>query len=56
MAGTSTSPGTSSTVSGYDLHDFVTSPAHTSTIPTLDVYNPDLEWSAVLVGRQFLSP
>lgn len=39
---------------GYDLHDFVTSPAHTSTIPTLDVYNPDLEWSAV-VGRQFLT-
>ena len=39
---------------GYDLHQFVTSPAHSSTIPSLDVYNPDLEWSAV-VPRQFLT-
>jgi hypothetical protein len=31
---------------GYDLHDFVTSPAHTSVIPSLDVTHPDLEWSS----------
>lgn len=30
---------------GYDLHDFITSPAHTSTIPSLNVPHPDLEWS-----------
>lgn len=39
---------------GYDLHQFVTSPAHSSTIASLDVYTPDLEWSAV-VPRQFLT-
>ncbi len=39
---------------GYDLHQFVTSPAHSSTIASLDVYTPDLEWSAVL-PRQFLT-
>lgn len=39
---------------GYDLHDFITSPAHTSTIASLDVYHPDLEWSAVL-PNQFLT-
>lgn len=39
---------------GYDLHDFVTSPAHTAVIPTLDVYHPDLEWSSIL-DRQFLT-
>lgn len=38
----------------YDLHDFVTSPAHTSTIASLDVYNPDLEWSSIS-DRQFLT-
>lgn len=39
---------------GYDLHDFVTSPAHTGIIPSLDVAHPDLEWSLV-EGRQFLT-
>lgn len=39
---------------GYDLHDFVTSPAHVSTIPSLDVPHPDLEWSSQL-GNQFLT-
>lgn len=31
----------------YDLHDFITSPAHGSVIPSLDVSHPDLEWSLV---------
>jgi hypothetical protein len=31
----------------YDLHDFITSPAHGSVIPSLDVAHPDLEWSLV---------
>jgi hypothetical protein len=39
---------------GYDLHDFVTSPSHTSVIPSLNVTHPDLEWSA-LDPRQFLT-
>lgn len=39
---------------GYDLHDFVISPAHTSVIPSLDVTHPDLEWSAQQ-PRQFLT-
>ena len=39
---------------GYDLHDFVTSPLHTSTIASLDVYHPSLEWS-IVEGRQFLT-
>lgn len=39
---------------GYDLHDFVTSPAHTSVIPSLDVTHPDLEWS-LQQPRQFLT-
>lgn len=39
---------------GYDLHDFVTSPAHTSVIPSLDVPHPSLEWSSQQ-GRQFLT-
>jgi hypothetical protein len=39
---------------GYDLHDFVTSPAHTSVIPSLDVTHPDLEWSSQQ-QRQFLT-
>jgi alkaline phosphatase D len=39
---------------GYDLHQFVTSPAHSSIIASLDVYNPDKEWSAI-VPRQFLT-
>jgi hypothetical protein len=39
---------------GYDLHDFVTSPAHTSVIPSLDVTHPDLEWSSQQ-PRQFLT-
>ncbi|RYD64312.1 MAG: hypothetical protein EOP83_10075, partial [Verrucomicrobiaceae bacterium] len=39
---------------GYDLHDFVTSPAHTSVIPGLDVTHPDLEWSSQ-EPRQFMT-
>jgi len=39
---------------GYDLHDFVTSPAHTSVIPALDVTHPDLEWSSQ-EPRQFMT-
>jgi len=39
---------------GYDLHDFVSSPAHTSTIPSLNVYNPDLEWTSEQ-PQQFLT-
>lgn len=39
---------------GYDLHDFITSPAHTSVIPSLDVTHPDLEWSSQ-EPRQFLT-
>lgn len=39
---------------GYDLHDFVTSPAHTSVIPSLDVTHPDLEWSSQQ-PRQFMT-
>jgi hypothetical protein len=39
---------------GYDLHDFITSPAHTSVIPSLDVPHPDLEWSSQ-ESRQFLT-
>ena len=29
---------------GYDLHDFVSSPIHKSTIPSLNVPHPDLIW------------
>lgn len=39
---------------GYDLHDFVTSPAHTSVIASLDVTHPDLEWSSQ-EPRQFMT-
>ncbi|GAA5120195.1 alkaline phosphatase D family protein [Luteolibacter yonseiensis] len=39
---------------GYDLHDFVTSPAHTSVIPSLDVPHPSLEWSSQQ-PRQFMT-
>ena len=39
---------------GYDLHDFITSPAHTSVIASLDVPHPDLEWSSQ-EARQFLT-
>ncbi len=39
---------------GYDIHDFITSPGHTSVIPSLNVYHPSLEWSLVQ-GRQFLT-
>ncbi|QJE95256.1 LamG-like jellyroll fold domain-containing protein [Luteolibacter luteus] len=39
---------------GYDLHDFVTSPAHTSVIASLDVPHPSLEWSSQQ-PRQFLT-
>lgn len=39
---------------GYDLHDFIVSPAHTSVIPSLDVPHPDLEWSSQQ-PRQFLT-
>lgn len=30
---------------GYDLHDFVISPGHTSVIKSLNVYHPSLNWS-----------
>ncbi|MDG1873496.1 MAG: alkaline phosphatase D family protein [Mariniblastus sp.] len=30
---------------GYNLHDFIISPGHTSVIPSLNVYHQDLEWS-----------
>ncbi len=39
---------------GYDVHDFITSPGHMSTIPSLDVYHPSLEWS-LIQGNQFLT-
>ncbi|MGA0845684.1 MAG: LamG-like jellyroll fold domain-containing protein [Luteolibacter sp.] len=39
---------------GYDLHDFITSPAHSSVIASLDVPHPDLEWSSQQ-ARQFLT-
>jgi alkaline phosphatase D len=39
---------------GYDLHDFVTSPAHTSVIASLDVPHPSLEWSSQQ-PRQFMT-
>ncbi len=39
---------------GYDLHDFVTSPAHTGVIASLNVTHPDLEWSS-LQPRQFFT-
>lgn len=39
---------------GYDLQDFVTSPGHTSVIPSLDVTHPDLEWSSQQ-PRQFIT-
>jgi hypothetical protein len=39
---------------GYDLHDFITSPAHTSVIPSLNVTHPDLEWSSQQ-ARQFMT-
>ncbi len=39
---------------GYDLHDFIVSPAHTSVIPSLDVPHPDLEWSSQ-EARQFMT-
>lgn len=39
---------------GYDLQDFIISPAHTSVIPSLDVPHPDLEWSSQQ-PRQFLT-
>ena len=39
---------------GYDLHDFISSPAHAGTIASLNVYHPDLEWSLV-EPRQFLT-
>ena len=38
---------------GYDLHDFIVSPAHIGTIPSLNVYHPSLEWSLV-EPNQFL--
>lgn len=38
---------------GYDLHDFIISPGHTSVIPSLNVYHPDLQWSRVK-PNQFL--
>lgn len=39
---------------GYDLHDFIISPGHTSTIASLNVYHQDLEWSRV-EPSQFLT-
>lgn len=39
---------------GYDLNDFVTSPGHTSTIASLDVPHPSLEWSSK-EPRQFIT-
>jgi hypothetical protein len=39
---------------GYDLHDFVTSPAHTGIIPSLNVPHPSLEWSSE-EPQQFLT-
>ncbi len=39
---------------GYDLHDFIISPGHTSIIPSLNVYHQDLEWSRVK-PNQFLT-
>jgi alkaline phosphatase D len=39
---------------GYNLHDFITSPAHTSVISSLDVTHPDLEWSSQQ-PRQFFT-
>ncbi|RYD38370.1 MAG: alkaline phosphatase [Verrucomicrobiaceae bacterium] len=39
---------------GYDLHDFITSPAHTSVISSLDVPHPSLEWSS-RQPRQFMT-
>jgi len=39
---------------GYDLHDFIISPGHTSIIPSLNVYHPSLEWSRV-EGNQYLT-
>jgi hypothetical protein len=39
---------------GYDLHDFIISPGHTSVIPSLNVYHQDLEWSRV-EPNQFLT-
>ena len=39
---------------GYDLHDFITCPGHESTILSLNVYHPSLEWSLV-EPHQFLT-
>jgi hypothetical protein len=39
---------------GYDLHDFISSPAHTGVIASLDVAHPDLEWSSQQ-PQQFLT-
>ena len=39
---------------GYDMHDFITSPAHNGTIASLNVYHPDLEWSSIQ-PHQFLT-
>jgi hypothetical protein len=38
----------------YDLQDFIISPGHGRTIKSLDVYNPNLEWSLVK-PHQFLA-
>lgn len=39
---------------GYDLHHFISSPAHSSVIPSLNVPHASLEWSS-LSQRQFLT-
>ena len=39
---------------GYDLHDFIVSPAHVNTIRSLDVFQPSLEWTSV-EPNQFLT-
>ena len=39
---------------GYDLHEFIVSPAHVDTIRSLDVFQPSLEWTLV-EPNQFLT-
>ena len=39
---------------GYDLHEFIVSPAHVNTIRSLDVFQPSLEWTLV-EPNQFLT-
>lgn len=39
---------------GYDLHDFITSPAHTSVFPSLNLPHPSVEWTSAQ-PRQFMT-